>query len=217
MQPIEWDLNSPLWTPEFHTSKFGPPEAETDWLVGWLVDSKWKVFVFFLGGKNNYQRFPTSQTDRGSEMIVTSSPTWTMPRSSWPWTVGRCVWHVFLFFLEKNGGWWMWKDVGDDEIWSTFFLKSSIKLGGVFLMRKMLFFHTIWHPWHFFPSEASLWIKRSAISSDVPSFFLPMAVSYSLFEGLFRWVIHFMASKDRDISGILKIHIVGAMKRTTYL
>lgn len=32
---LEWDLNSPLWTPEFHTSKFGPPEAEAQ--IGWLV------------------------------------------------------------------------------------------------------------------------------------------------------------------------------------
>ena len=60
MQPIEWDLNSPLWTPEFHTSKFGPPEAEAQigWLVGWLIDSKWKVFVFFWGGKEQLPTLP---------------------------------------------------------------------------------------------------------------------------------------------------------------
>jgi len=53
------------------------------------------------------------------------------------------VWHVFLFFLRKmvDGG--CEKMLVMMKFGVLFFLKSSIKLGGVFLMRKMLFFHTI--------------------------------------------------------------------------
>ena len=194
---LEWDLNSPLWTPELHTSKFGPPEAEADWLVGWLVgwlvDSKWKVFFFFSGGggRTTTKASPHLKPRfRDDSYIISNLNDAQIKLALNSWEV------CGVFFFEKNGGWWMWKDVGDDEIWSTFFFEVIYKAWWCLFNAENVVFSHYLTPITFFPSEASLWIELLAISSFKSKAFLvcsrwflgfsPMGFSLYIFRSMAR-------------------------------
>ena len=139
-------------------------------------------------------------------MIITSSPTWTMPRSSWPWTVGRCG----VFFLNVNdSGWWMWKDGGDGEFWVRSFLKQSIyKVWWcVFDAENVAFSHYLTLMDISFPQRHSGLSDPQAhrmfrIFSSSHGRFL-VRFLFPSFEGLFDESFH-GEKKDRDISGIRK-------------
>ena len=87
-----------------HPSLDHQRQRQIGWLVGWLVDSKWKVFVFFWGKEqlptlphiSNRPRF------RDDSYIISNLNDAQIKLALNSWEV--CMACFFVFFGEK---WWM--------------------------------------------------------------------------------------------------------------